>query len=71
MNKRWAINLPWKLREVFICDLIGHKPLFESQFISGLALCERCMATLKKIDGAWVGEFAINDIKAPIKTVEA
>ena len=62
----WLKNLPWKLAEVLICDLFGHKPATYLQFIPGLTICERCMAPLKQDrEGGWYGNFAINDLKQP------
>jgi len=62
----WLKNLPWKLAEVLICDLFGHKPASDLEFIPGLTICERCMAPLKQDrEGGWYGNFAINDIKQP------
>jgi hypothetical protein len=63
----WLRNLPWHLSEVFICDLFGHKPALDLQFILNLTICERCMAPLKKqSDGSWSSQLAIFDIKSEV-----
>ncbi|MFA5307534.1 MAG: hypothetical protein WC365_08855 [Candidatus Babeliales bacterium] len=55
-------NLPWRLKEVFICDLFGHQPAPDLEFVKNLTICERCMAPLKKNpDGSWRGHFALID----------
>jgi hypothetical protein len=67
INRRWAINLPYKLKEALICDLIGHKPALDLELIPNLTVCDRCMAPLKKTSqGLWTGNLAILDIKPQI-----
>lgn len=51
----WLANLPFYLIEVFICNLVGHKPAEDMKFIEeyfGETICTRCYAKipLKKDD---------------------
>lgn len=62
VNKRWAINLPYKIIETFVCDLIGHKPALDLQFIPGLTKCQRCFDTIKLDNGIWRSDMAIIDV---------
>jgi hypothetical protein len=71
INQRWAINLPYYLVEVFVCNLIGHKPAKDLEFVPGLCMCERCMSPLKRDkNGTWRGSMAQVDI-VPGYTLES
>ena len=60
--RKWFKNLPWKLCQVLICDLFGHKPDLNFEFVKGLTMCGRCMSPLKKRAGKWSGDFCQLDL---------
>lgn len=43
----WFGNIPFYLIEVFICNLVGHKPMSDLDFY-GYTFCNRCYAKVKK-----------------------